>query len=85
MDSGRPLGMRVGGGERPIWSNWGPRAEYSLQRGNHEVRRTRSVFTQLDVVSIPPGAARFNCSATFLCVAQRQGARREFTPPGARP
>lgn len=79
MDSGLPLSMRVGGGERPIWSNWGPRAECSLGRGNHEVRRTRSVFTQLDVVSIPSGAARFNCSAVFVCVAQRQGARREFT------
>lgn len=50
--------VHVGGGKRPIRSNWGPRAECSLHRGNHELRRTHSVFAQLDGVSIPPGAIR---------------------------
>ncbi len=45
----RPVRTRAGG--------WG-----SPQRGNHELRGSHSVFTQLGGVSIPMGAARFNCS-----------------------
>ncbi|MDX5577507.1 hypothetical protein PV779_57695, partial [Streptomyces sp. ID01-9D] len=75
----------MGGGERPIRSNWGPRAECSLQRGNHEVRRTHSAFAQLAVVSIPSGAHGFTCSTENVRVAQQKGVRREFTlrTPGA--
>lgn len=39
----------------------------------------RRGFTQLDVVSIPPGALRFTCSTATRCAAQQKGARREFT------
>ncbi len=64
---------------RPIWSNWGPRAEGSLRREKHEVRRVHSVFAQLAVVSIPSGAHGFTCSTENVRVAQRKGVRREFT------
>ncbi len=67
--------MRVGGGKRPIRSNWGPRAECSLQRGNHELRRTHSVFDQLAGVSIPSGATRSR-------VHRRRAARLNKKVPG---
>lgn len=73
--------MHVGGGKRPIRSNWGPRAESSLHRGNHELSRTRSIFTQLGVVSIPSGAFRFTCSPMTRRKAQQKGARRDLRPP----
>ncbi len=83
MDSGRPLGMRVGGGERPIWPNWGPRAESSLQRGNHEVRRTRSVLPNLTRFPSPrglPGSTVQRFSSAWLNDRAPEGS----SPSGAR-
>lgn len=62
------------------------------KRGNHEVRDAHSVFTQLDGVSIPPGAPRFNCSTETGREGQQndrhdwQPTRRHpagVSPPGA--
>ena len=52
---GAPVATYVGGGERPIRSNWGPRAECSLQRGNHEVRRCTAFLPNLTWFPSPRG------------------------------
>lgn len=89
MGQGTPPRRTRGGGKRPIRSNWGPRAECSLQRGNHELRRTHSVFAQLAGVSIPLGGLPLTCSPQTHERPQQKGARRDLArasrvPPGLR-
>ncbi len=73
QSAGQEGGQQVVRGAALVW------------RGNHELWRHHSVFTQLRGVSIPQGAPQFNCSTGAHTPARAARAGAWERPPGVFP